>query len=98
MLWVSLRTVGIAMALSVVLGMAAAWLLVNRQFPGRRELGALATAALALPAPVICYTFLSGRAPLLSPGYTAAAFLSAAPLLVRAMRTALAGLNPVYGN
>ena len=92
-----LRVAAISTAVSVVIGLWLAWLLVNRRFPGRRELGWVATAALALPAPVICYWLLvQGRGTAL--GMAGAAVLSAAPLLVRAGRTALTSVDPVYGN
>ena len=86
-----------AIAISLAFGMPVAWLLVNRKFGGDRELGALATATLALPAPVITYYVLLGPDLLAPGGFTAAAVFSAAPLLVRAGRTALGGLDPVYG-
>ena len=60
-------------------------------------MGALATAALALPAPVICAFLLLGRPSLESWRIIFAAVLSAAPLLVRAGRTGFAGLDPLYG-
>ena len=97
MLWLSLRVAGVSTAVSLVLGWGLAWLLVNRQFPGKREVGVAASLALALPSPVICYYFLSGRAPLWSWGFTAAAVVSATPMLVRAGRVALTALDPVYG-
>ena len=92
-----LRIAAVATAVSVVVGVPAAWVLVNRRFPGSRELGGLATAALALPAPVWCAYFWMGRPSLASWRLTAAAVMSAAPLLVRAGRTAFAGLDPLYG-
>ena len=97
MVWLSLRVAGISTVVSLVLGLAVAWLLVNRRFPGRREVGALATAGLALPAPVICTFLLLGRPSLASWSMACAAVLSAAPLLVRAGQTAFAGLDPLYG-
>ncbi len=93
-----LITVAVSAAVSVVLGLWLAWLLVNRQFPGRRELGAVATAALALPAPVICYYAFFNRPFVPSGGLAAAAMLSATPMLVRAGRMAFTALDPVYAN
>lgn len=87
-----------AVVMSLIFGMLLAWLLVNRKFGGRREIGALATAALVLPAPVISYYILWGQPQLALGGFTAAAVLSAAPLLVRAFRTALVGLDARYAN
>ena len=93
-----LRTAALSIAFSLVLGWWLARLLVSQRFPGRRELGALATASLALPAPVICdYAFFA-------PGFAwtwglaGAAMLSATPMLIRAGRTAFASLDPVHAN
>ena len=95
MLFPSLRIAVIATVVSLAFGLWLAWLLVNRQFPGRRELGALATLALALPAPVMCAYVLFAR----ERGWmlTLAAVLSAAPILVGAGRMAFSSLDPVYG-
>ena len=57
----------------------------------------LLTAALALPAPVLCAFLLLGRPSLESWWITFAAVLSTAPLVVRAAKTAFAGLDPLYG-
>lgn len=93
-----LRTLAISAAISIVLGLWLAWLLVNRQFPGRRALGAVATAALALPAPVICYYAFIDRTFAWSWGLPAAVILSATPMLVRAGRMAFSSLDPLYAN
>ena|SRR5690349_5125328 len=93
-----LRTLAISTAISIVLGLWLAWLLVNRQFPGRRELGAVATAALALPAPVICYYAFVDRAFAWPWGFPTAVMLSATPMLVRAGRMAFSSLDPLYAN
>jgi molybdate transport system permease protein len=98
MLWSSLRIAGISTVVSLAAGVWLAWLLVNRQFPGRRELGALVTAALALPAPVICYYLLVERQHGWRWGMTGAAVVSATPMLVRAGRLAFGSIEPVYGN
>lgn len=95
MVWAGLRVAGISTVVSFAAGLWLAWLLVNRQFRGRREVGALATAALALPAPALCYYLLIE--PAWSWGLTGAAVLSATPMLVRAGRMAFASLDPVYG-
>lgn len=93
-----LRTAAISTAFSLVVGLWLAWLLVNRRFPGRRELGALATASLALPAPVICdYAFFT-PAFAWTWGLAAAAMLSATPMLIRAGRMAFTSLDPIYAN
>jgi molybdate transport system permease protein len=93
-----LRTAAIAAVLSLALGLGLAWVLVNRQFPCRRQLGMLSTAALALPAPVICYYAFFERAFAKSWGLACAVMLTATPMLVRAGRMAFASLDPVYAN
>jgi len=93
-----LSTLAISTAISIVLGLWMAWLVVNRQFPGRRELSALATVALALPAPVICYYAFIDRAFAWSWGLAVAVMLSTIPMLVRAGRMAFASLDPLYAN
>ena len=94
----ALRTAAVSTIVSLALGLWLARLLVRRQFPGRRELGAVATAALALPAPVICdYAFLK-PAFAWTWGLAAAAMLSATPMLIRAGRGAFSSLDPVYAN
>lgn len=97
-MWEMLAIDATSIVVSLLFGMPLAWLLVNRKFAGDRELDALATAALALPAPVLAYYVLLGPDLLAPGGFTAAAVLSAAPLLIRAGRTALGRLDPVYGN
>ena len=97
LLWLALRVAGLSTGISVVVGLWLAWTLVNRQFAGKRALGAFSTAALALPAPVLCYYLLCvlGRVwPLTGIGLVAAGVLSAMPLLIRASRTAFASLDP----
>jgi molybdate transport system permease protein len=97
LLWLALRVAGLSTGISVELGLWLAWTLVNRQFAGKRALGALSTAALALPAPVLCYYLLAVFAriwPLTETNLVAAGVLSATPLLVRASRTAFASLDP----
>jgi molybdate transport system permease protein len=94
--WLALggETAGLATAFAVVLGLPLAWILQNRQFPGKRTLSAVAVAALALPAPLLCYVLLGKRE---LPGLTAAGVLSAMPLLLRQVRAAFAALSPAYG-
>ena len=94
----ALRTAALSVAFSVVLGLWLAWLLVNRRFPGSRALGAAATAALALPAPVICDYAFFRPAVAWTWGLAVAAALSATPMLVRAGRMAFASLDPVFAN
>ena len=96
MVWAALRVAGISTVVSVAAGLWLAWLLVNGQFRGRRQLGALLTGALALPAPVICYYLLLGRD--WAWGMAGAAVLSALPMMARAGRLAFGSLDPVYGN
>ena len=99
-LWLALRVAGFSTGISVVVGLWLAWTLAHREFAGKRVLGALATAALALPAPVLCYYLLCvvGRVwPLTEMSLVAAGVVSAMPLLVRASRTALESLDPNFG-
>jgi molybdate transport system permease protein len=98
--WLALRVAGLSTGISVVVGLWLAWTLANREFAGKRALGALATAALALPAPVLCYYLLCvlGRVwPLTGIGLVAAGVFSATPLLIWASRTAFASLDPNLG-
>src|ERR1019366_1174171 len=98
-LWLALRVAGLSTAISVVLGLWLGWTLANRQFAGKRALAALATAALALPAPVLCYYLLAVFArlwPLTEINLVAAGVLSAMPLLIRASRAAFASLDPNF--
>jgi molybdate transport system permease protein len=98
--WLALRVAGFSTGISVVVGLWLAWTLVNREFAGKRALGALATAALALPAPVLCYYLLGvlGRVwSVTEIGLVAAGVFSATPLLIRASRTAFASLDPNLG-
>jgi molybdate transport system permease protein len=98
--WLALRVAGLSTGISVVVGLWLAWTLANREFAGKRALGALSTAALALPAPVLCYYLLCvlGRVwPLTEIGLVAAGVLSAMPLLIRAFRGTFASLNPSLG-
>ena len=98
--WLALRVAGLSTGISVVVGLWLAWTLANRSFAGKRALGALATAAMALPAPVLCYYLLCvlGRVwPLSEMNLVAAGVVSAMPLLVRASRTAFESLDPNLG-
>jgi molybdate transport system permease protein len=100
LLWLALRVAGLSTGISVVVGLWLAWTLSNREFAGQRALGALATAALALPAPVLCYYLLCVSARIWSltgTGLVAAGVFSAMPLLIRASRTAFASLDPNLG-
>jgi len=100
LLWLALRVAGLSTGISVVVGLWLAWTLANREFAGKRALGALLTAALALPAPVLCYYLLCvlGRVwPLTEMNLVAAGVVSAMPLLIRVSRTAFASLDPNLG-
>ena len=97
MLWAAVEVATISTVLSIGLGLWLAWLLVNRRFPGQRELGAALTLALALPAPLLCYVMLFGVLRAWPWGFGGGALLSATPVLVRAARGALTSLDPVYG-
>jgi molybdate transport system permease protein len=93
-LWLGIRVAGIATAISAVLGLWLAWTLANREFPGKRAVRTLVSAALVVPAPVVCcYLFWTFTLP----HVLAAAVLSAFPMLVRSARTDFAGLAPGYG-
>ena len=97
LLWLALRVAGLSTGISVVVGLSLAWTLANREFAGKRVAGALSTAALALPAPVLCYYLLCvvGRVwPLTEINLVAAGVLSAVPLVIWASRTAFASLDP----
>jgi molybdate transport system permease protein len=100
LLWLGLRVAGLSTGISVVAGLWLAWTLSNREFAGKRAFGALATAALVLPSPVLCYFLLCvwGRVWFLTEiGLVAAGVVSAMPLLIRASRTAFASLDPNPG-
>jgi molybdate transport system permease protein len=97
LLWLALRVAGFSTGISVVLGLWLGWTLANREFAGKRALGALTIAAIALPAPVLCYYLLAVFAHIWSLteiNLVAAGVLSAMPLLIRASRTAFASLDP----
>jgi ABC-type Fe3+ transport system permease subunit len=94
-----LRTAGFAAAVSAITGMWLAWVLVNCQFPGSRSLKGALYAAIALPAPVLSYYLLSTLAhlwPLTRAGLYSAGIVAGLPLMVRAARTALGTLDPIY--
>jgi ABC-type Fe3+ transport system permease subunit len=94
-----LRTAGIAAAVSAIIGIWLAWVLVNRQFPGSRSLKGALYAAIALPAPVLSYYLLSTLAhlwPLTRAGLYSAGIVAGLPLMVGAGRTALGTLDPLY--
>jgi molybdate transport system permease protein len=97
LLWLALRVAGLSTGISVVVGVWLAWTLANREFAGKRALGALATAALALPAPVLCYYLLCVVGHIWSlteMNLVAAGVVSAMPLAIRASRTAFESLDP----
>ena len=90
---------GIATAIALILGVCLAWILQNREFPGKTTLVAVATAAMALPAPLLCYYLLAElghRWPLTRLGLAVAGVVSVLPYLLRAARTSFASLNPAY--
>ena len=82
------------LAVSFAGGLWVAWVLLNREFRGKRILGAVATAAIAVPAPIVAY-FVLFRS-MAAPGIVAAGIFSAASLIIRAGRTTLGSLDPVY--
>jgi molybdate transport system permease protein len=57
-LWLSLEVATAATLISVALGLAIAWLLANRDFPGKNLIDAVATLPLALPPTVLGYYLL----------------------------------------
>ena len=57
-LWLSLEVATAATVISLALGIYLAWLLVNRTFPGKDILDAIATLPLALPPTVLGYYLL----------------------------------------
>jgi len=57
-LWLSLEVATAATVISVALGLALAWLLANREFPGKNLIDAIATLPLALPPTVLGYYLL----------------------------------------
>lgn len=57
-LWLSLEVAALATAISLLLGIFLAWLLANKQFPGKELLDAIATLPLALPPTVLGYYLL----------------------------------------
>jgi len=100
LLLLALRVAGISTGISVVVGLWLGWALATREFTGKRALGALSMAALALPAPVLCYYLLAVFAriwPLTEINLVAAGVLSAMPLLIRASRIAFASVDPNLG-
>ena len=100
LLLLALRVAGLSTGVSLVVGLWLAWTLANREFAGKRVLGALSTAALVVPAPVLCYYLLGVFAriwPLTEISLVAAGVVSAMPLVIRASRTAFASLDPNLG-
>lgn len=57
-LWLSLEVATAATLISLALGLAVAWLLANRDFPGKNLIDAVATLPLALPPTVLGYYLL----------------------------------------
>ncbi|MCX6604396.1 MAG: molybdate ABC transporter permease subunit [Acidobacteria bacterium] len=57
-LWLSLRVAALATALSLLLGLALAWLLANRSFRGRELLDATISLPLVLPPTVLGFYLL----------------------------------------
>jgi molybdate transport system permease protein len=90
---------GLATAIAVFLGVSLGWIQQNMQFPGKRALGVFATAAMALPAPLLCYCLLAELGhvwPLTQLGLTAAGVVSVLPFLLRRSRGWFGSLNPAY--
>lgn len=93
-----MRAGALAAAISVAGGLAMAWFILNRTFAGRRYAAAIATALVALPAPLLCYCYLAGirRMPLSEAGLVMAGVLAGMPLMAWAVRPSLAALDTVY--
>lgn len=112
-LWLSLKVATLATLLASLVGVALAWVLAHRDFPGREALDALVTLPLVLPPTVLGYYLLVllGRqsalggwfesvtgSPLVFTPQAAviAAFVHAAPLLVKSARAALESVEPEF--
>lgn len=89
--------VAVCAVLSIVFGFWLAWILINRRFPGSRELKALLTVALAVPAPLVSSSVLLNLAGAPFWGLAAGTFLSVAPVAVFGGRLAFSSIDPVYG-
>lgn len=57
-LGLSLQVASVATCITLVLGVAAAWLLANRRFPGRDALDAVLTLPMVMPPTVLGYYLL----------------------------------------
>src|SRR6185437_318742 len=57
-LWLSLEVATAATVLSLAVGLVLAWLLANRDFPGKNLLDAVSMLPLALPPTVLGYYLL----------------------------------------
>lgn len=91
------ETAGLATACAAVLGVPLAWLLENRQFAGKRTVSAIVTAAIALPAPLLCYMLMGHAWPLNWPGTVPVGVLSVLPFFTGRMRAAFAGIDRAFG-
>lgn len=101
-LWLSLRYAALATLLSLLAGLPLAWLLTEKQFPGRELLDAIASLPLVLPPAVLAYYLLAalGRWTLVF-DWRAAIGLSTIytlPLVVRMSRAGLAALDHNFEN
>jgi len=97
MLAAGAELIAASLVLSITLGLWLAWILVNRQFAGRRELGVILTAALALPVPMIASGIVFGAD---ARGWAVAVgtLLSAGPVMVFGARLAFRSIDRVYTN
>jgi molybdate transport system permease protein len=93
-LWLSLRYAGLATLFAIPPGVALAYVLSRREFPGRNVLDAAAHLPLALPPAVLVYYLLSrlGRSPV-SFGWRRALALSTIYTLPLVMRISRAGFQ-----
>ncbi len=101
--WVTLFSSGLAMAVSLALGLPLGFWLGYGRFPGQRLLRTVADAGLAMPTVLIgllVYAFLSRRGPLgewellfTVPGMAVGQALLALPVVVSLTATAVASLD-----
>lgn len=111
-LWLSLETAGIALAIILLVGTPAAWVLATRRFPGRPVLVTLIELPLVLPPAVAGLALLVAFGPaglvggaladagIVLPLHTAAVVLAlvfvAAPFHVRQAQAAFAAVEPSW--
>jgi ABC-type sulfate transport system permease component len=90
-----LEIAAVVTVLATLLGVSLAWILQNREFPGKPAVSVAANLAVALPAPLVGYFLLAQHAT--PSGLVAAGVVATMPLLVRSARAAFAALGPAFG-